>query len=57
MSTVSTKNGAEINITLKDVLLLSIMTIGAGCGMIYEYIVAHYAGRITGSVDTAVLSH
>jgi spermidine synthase len=54
MSAVSTKNGAEMNVTLKDVLLLSIMTIGAGCGMIYEYIVAHYAGRITGSVDTAV---
>lgn len=39
---------------LRDMLLLSIMAVGAGCGMIYEYLIAHYAGRIIGSVDTAV---
>lgn len=38
----------------KDVLLLGVMAIGAGCGIIYEYLIAHYAGRILGSVDTAV---
>ena len=39
---------------LKDTLLLSIMAVGAGCGMIYEYLAAHYAGRILGTVDTAI---
>ncbi|MFT5421608.1 MAG: spermidine synthase [Candidatus Endobugula sp.] len=39
---------------LRDVLLLGIMAVGASCGMIYEYLIAHYAGRIVGSVDTAV---
>lgn len=38
----------------RDFLLLAIMAIGAACGMIYEYLIAHYAGRIIGSVDTAV---
>jgi len=47
---------ASINNTLylRDTLLLGIMAVGAGCGMIYEYLIAHYAGRIIGSVDTAV---
>ena len=30
------------------------MSVGAACGMVYEYLIAHYAGRILGSVDTAV---
>jgi len=38
----------------KDVLLLSIMAIGAACGIVYEYLLAHYAGRVLGSVDVAV---
>lgn len=38
----------------KDTLLLGVMAVGAGCGMVYEYLIAHYAGRILGSVDTAV---
>ncbi len=38
----------------KDVLLLALMTIGAACGIVYEYLLAHYAGRVLGSVDVAV---
>ena len=38
----------------KDILLLSIMAIGAACGIVYEYLLAHYAGRVLGSVDVAV---
>lgn len=38
----------------RDALLLGVMALGAGCGIIYEYLIAHYAGRILGSVDTAV---
>ena len=38
----------------KDILLLSIMAIGAACGIVYEYLLAHYAGRVLGSIDVAV---
>lgn len=38
----------------KDILLLSIMTVGAACGIVYEYLLAHYAGRVLGTLDTAV---
>ncbi|PCJ32038.1 MAG: spermidine synthase [Moraxellaceae bacterium] len=38
----------------KDVLLIAIMGILAGCGLIYQYILAHYAGRILGSLETAI---
>ncbi|WP_394202006.1 polyamine aminopropyltransferase [Marinagarivorans algicola] len=47
------KNPAAI-LRYKDSLLLGLMATGAGCGMVYEYLIAHYAGRILGSVDTAV---
>jgi spermidine synthase len=39
---------------IKDYLLLAIMAVGAACGIIYEYLLAHYSGRILGSVDVAV---
>lgn len=38
----------------QDVILLSIMTVGAACGIVYEYLLAHYAGRVLGTLDTAV---
>lgn len=38
----------------KDMLLLSIMAVGAACGIVYEYLLAHYAGRVLGTLDTAV---
>ena len=37
-----------------DVLLIGSMVILAGCGLIYEYLLAHYAGRILGAVETAI---
>lgn len=41
-------------IATKDILLLSIMALGAACGIVYEYLLAHYAGRVLGSIDVAV---
>jgi len=32
-----------------DALLLGIMALLAGCGLIYEYLLSHYAGRILGA--------
>ena len=34
-----------------DVVLIGTMGIVAGCGLIYEYLMAHYAGRILGAVE------
>lgn len=38
----------------QDALLISVMVILAGCGLIYEYLLSHYAGRILGSVESAI---
>ncbi|MCL1125820.1 polyamine aminopropyltransferase [Shewanella surugensis] len=37
-----------------DVLLLGIMAILAACGLIYEYLLSHYAGRILGALEAAI---
>jgi spermidine synthase len=37
-----------------DALLLGIMALVAGCGLIYEYLLAHYAGRILGALEAAI---
>ncbi|MCU7862075.1 MAG: spermidine synthase, partial [Candidatus Thiodiazotropha sp. (ex Lucinoma kastoroae)] len=37
-----------------DVLLIGGMLILAGCGLIYEYLLAHYAGRILGAVESTI---
>jgi len=41
-------------IKAKDFLLIVIMGVLAGCGLIYQYILAHYAGRVLGSLETAI---
>lgn len=37
-----------------DVLLIGSMLVLAGCGLIYEYLLAHYAGRILGAVESTI---
>jgi spermidine synthase len=37
-----------------DVILIGIMAILAACGLIYEYLLSHYAGRVLGAVETAI---
>ena len=37
-----------------DVLLIGVMAVLAACGLIYEYLLSHYAGRILGAVETAI---
>lgn len=38
----------------KDFLLLALMGVGAACGMIYEYLIAHYASNVLGSYHTVI---
>ena len=44
----------KLPVKVQDWSLILLMAVGASCGLIYEYLVAHYAGRILGSVDTVI---
>lgn len=37
-----------------DVLLIITMAVLAGCGLIYEYLLSHYAGRVLGVMESAI---
>ena len=39
-----------------DFALFAIMGILAGCGLIYEYLLSHYAGRILGAVEQVIFA-
>ncbi len=39
---------------LLDALIISLMAVLAGCGLIYEYLLSHYAGRVLGAVEHAI---
>jgi len=40
----------------KDLTIFAIMAVLAGCGLIYEYLLSHYAGRVLGSIETVIFS-
>jgi len=37
-----------------DIFLIGIMMVLAACGLIYEYLLAHYAGRIIGAMESSI---
>jgi len=37
-----------------DISVLLILSIGAGCGLVYEYLLSHYAARVLGTVEEAI---
>lgn len=39
---------------LQDALLIAIMATLAGCGLIYEYLLSHYAGRVLGAIESTI---
>lgn len=41
---------------LQDVLLIIIMGVLAACGLIYEYLLSHYASRILGAVESTIFT-
>lgn len=51
-------NPNKHNLTLRqhDVVLFAIMGILAGCGLIYEYLLSHYAGRVLGAVEQVIFA-
>ena len=46
----------RLRLLLHDSILLLIMGLLAACGLIYEYLLSHYAGRILGALETAIYS-
>ena len=42
------------SLLLHDVILIGIMAVLAACGLIYEYLLSHYAGRVLGAVESAI---
>ncbi len=46
----STKRSLFVN----DVLLILTMAILAGCGLVYEYLLSHYAGRVLGVMESTI---
>ncbi len=51
---VSRPSAGTPNLLAQDVVLISIMGVLAACGLIYEYLLSHYAGRVLGAVETAI---
>lgn len=39
-----------------DSLLILVMAVLAGCGLIYEYLLSHYAGRVLGSLESTIFA-
>ena len=39
---------------LHDAFLISIMGVLAACGLIYEYLLSHYAGRVLGALESTI---
>lgn len=45
---------SSLQLKLHDAFLLSIMALLAACGLIYEYLISHFAGRVIGILETAI---
>ena len=51
------QNTAEIKVSrhyIDDALLILTMAVLAGCGLIYEYLLSHYAGRVLGVMESTI---
>ena len=51
-------NSTQRSLSLRrhDFLLFVIMGVLAGCGLIYEYLLSHYTGRILGAVEQVIFA-
>lgn len=47
---------SKLSVRQHDFVLFTIMGILAGCGLIYEYLLSHYAGRILGAVEQVIFA-
>ena len=56
LETAQIKGNKKGSHYLDDVLLILTMAVLAGCGLIYEYLLSHYAGRVLGIMESAIYS-
>ena len=47
-------SASKLPIQIKDACLILVMALLAGCGLVYEYLLSHYAGRVLGAVESAI---
>lgn len=47
-------NIKNIRLNWDDVLLILTMAVLAGCGLIYEYLLSHFAGRVLGVMESTI---
>lgn len=45
-----------VRLALLDALLILLMAVLAACGLVYEYLLSHYAGRVLGAVEHAIFA-
>ena len=50
------ENKHPLKLILDDALIIVIMGVLAGCGLIYEYLLSHYAARVLGAVETTIFA-
>ena len=48
------QRGSRRGLLLEDIFLILMMGTLAACGIIYEYLMAHYAGRVLGSLESTI---
>ena len=53
-SNLSIQASPKRNTRLHDLLLILAIGLVAACGLVYEYLMAHYTGRILGSVEPTI---
>ncbi len=54
----TTQESAKLSkkLLLDDAFIICIMAILAGCGLIYEYLLSHYAARVLGVVESTIFA-
>ena len=54
LSALINRRYASRSLLIHDVTLIGIMMVLAGCGMIYEFLLSHYAARVLGATEVAI---
>ncbi|NOX43813.1 MAG: polyamine aminopropyltransferase [Gammaproteobacteria bacterium] len=47
-------NTIKKSLRLQDITIFFILAVLAGCGLVYQYLLSHYAGRVLGAIETVI---
>ncbi len=50
------ESGTRIPVWIHDAVIMTMAGVLAGCGLVYEYLLAHVAGRVLGAVETVIFT-